>query len=236
MPGSLVRFEKTKDEFVADVNTLLIARDAGGHILGVQERYGHVRLTRAEREQFSTRTFNLQGHVGVPDLQPVSVQAIVQFMDGTLGMSARTEIVPAPPASHLRVTSLVLADEEKAADCSTDPMDPLCLNNTRIVLPARPQFALANRLLAYCSVLGLNLDSQQKPNLRLSFTLEQGNVATPLKPLQLRAGSGYGIGDLLAEAVFDLKGIKPGSYRLRVTADDERQHAQVSESAILDLR
>ena len=106
----------------------------------------------------------------------------------------------------------------------------------RIVLPAHLQFALANRLLAYCSVLGLALDDQQKPNLRLSFTLEQGNAAKPLKPLQLQAGAGYGVGDLLALAVLDLKGIKPGAYRLRVTAEDERQHAQVSESVPLDLR
>jgi hypothetical protein len=207
-----------------------------GKILGVQERYGHVRLTQAEHDLFSSRTFSLQGHVGIAQLQPVSVQAIVQFPDGAMGISARIKIVPEPPAASLRLSSLVLADEEEDAECSTDPMDPLCLKNVRVVLPAQPQFALTNRLLAYFSVLGLELDDQQKPNLRLWFTLEQGSAANLIKPLQLQASPGYEVGSLLALAVLDLKGIQPGTYRLRVTAEDERQHAQVSESATIDLR
>jgi len=236
MPGRVVRFEKIKDAYVADMNTLLIARDADGQILGVQERYGHVRLTKAEHEQFSARMFNLQGHVAVPELQPVSVQAIVQFTDGTTGTSARMILTPEPPAANLRLTNLVVADEEKDADCSADPLDPLCLKTLRIVLPARPQFALSNRLLAYCSVMGLKLDDQNKPNLRLRFTLENGNGTAKIKPLQLQVAPGYGVGDLLALAVLDLKGLKPGSYKLRITAEDERQHAQASESQTIDLR
>lgn len=236
MPGSVVRFEKIKDEYVADVNTLLVARDAVGQILGVQERYGHVRLTRAEHEEFSTTTFNLQGHVGIPDLKPVSVQAVIQFTDGTLGISDRTKIVPEPSALNLRLTSLVLADEERESECHADPLDPLCFDNLRIVLPAHPRFAITNQLLAYISVLGLQLDQQQKPALRLTFTLEHDNVTKPINPLRLQAGPGYGVGNFLALAVIDLKGVQPGAYRLRVTADDERQHAQVSESAMIDLR
>ena len=236
MPGSVVRFEKIKDTYVADINTLLIARDADGQILGVQERFGHVRLAKAEHDQFSTRTFNLQGHVGVPKLQPASVQAIVQFPDGTTGTSARTTIVPGPAAANLRLTSLVLADEEKDADCGADPLDPLCLKTLRIVLPARRQFALSNRLLAYCSVMGLSLDDQNKPTLHLWFSLENGSRVEKIKPLELQVAPGYNDGELPALAVFDLKGVKPGSYKLRVTAEDERQHAQVSESQTIELR
>ena len=180
MPGRVVRLEKLKDEYLADVNALLVARDTGGEILAVQERYGHLRLSRAESEQFSASTFTLQGHVGVPDLQPVSVQAIVQFSDGTLGMSARTGIIPAPAAAGLRLSSLVLADKDEEADCSAEPLDPLCLNNRRIVLPAHRTFAADNRLVAYCSVMGLKLDNQQKPDLRLWFSLEQGTSRRPL--------------------------------------------------------
>ncbi len=236
MPGRIVRLEKLKDEYLADVNALLVARDAGGEILAVQERYGHLRLSRAESEQFSASTFTLQGHVGVPDLQPVSVQAIVQFSDGTLGMSARTGIIPAPAAAGLRLSSLVLADKDEEADCSAEPLDPLCLNNRRIVLPAHRTFAADNRLVAYCSVMGLKLDNQQKPDVRLWFSLEQGTSTKTLKPLHLIVGPGYGVGKMLAFAVLDLKGTQAGNYRLRLIAEDERQHAQVSESAAFELR
>lgn len=236
MPGRVVKLEKLKDEYLADVNALLVARDKGGEILAVQERYGHLRLSRAESEQFSASTFTLQGHVGVPELQPVSVQAIVQFSDGTLGMSARTGIIPAPAAAGLRLSSLVLADKEEDADCSAEPLDPLCLNNRRIVLPAHRTFAADNRLVAYCSVMGLKLDDQQKPDLRLWFSLEQGTSAKTLKPLHLIVGPGYGVGKMLAFAVLDLKGTQAGNYRLRLIAEDERQHAQVSEATEFDLR
>lgn len=235
MPASLVPLQRIKSEYVTDVNTLLVARDEHGELLGVQERYGHLRLTRADRERFKAGIFTLQGHVGVPSLQPVRVQAIVQFTNGLMGTSAAAELRPAPPAASLQLSNLVLADKEENAECTSDPLDPLCLTDLRIVLPARPEFSAVNRLIAFCGVIGLKLDSRQKPALRLGFTLEQGNAADPIKPLQVLVTRGYGMGNLLALAVLDLKGRPPGNYRLRVVAEDERQHAQTSESATLDL-
>ncbi len=108
MPGKLVRFDKLKDLYVAGISMLLIARDLEGRLLAVHERYGDVRLKPEERDEFSSKVFNMQGHVPIPELQPVSVQAIVRFADGTVGVSARKEMNPRPNSSNLRLTSLVL--------------------------------------------------------------------------------------------------------------------------------
>jgi len=83
MPGKLVRFERSGEQFVAGVNLLLVARDAHGELLAVHERYGDLKLDQAASEEFASKVFNMQGHLPVPDLQPVTVQAIVRLGDDT---------------------------------------------------------------------------------------------------------------------------------------------------------
>lgn len=63
--------------------------------------------------------------------------------------------------SYLRIW--VFADKEKGADCSIDPMDPLCLNNLRIVLPAQSQFDLSNQLLPYFTFWAGNMITNRNP-------------------------------------------------------------------------
>ena len=76
MPGRLVRFNKLKDDRLAGVAVLLVARDSEGKLLAVHERYGDMRLKSKEQEEFSARTFNLQDSVSIPGLQAVSMQAL----------------------------------------------------------------------------------------------------------------------------------------------------------------
>ena len=121
MPGRLVRFNKLKDDRLAGVAVLLVARDSDGKLLAVHERYGDMRLKSKEQEEFSARTFNLQGSVSIPGLQAVSVQAVVQFVDGTLGASERQTVNPGRGASGLSSTSLVLSDRQTNTPCSPSP-------------------------------------------------------------------------------------------------------------------
>jgi VWFA-related protein len=86
MPASLVRFNKVRDEYVAGVSVLLIARDEKDQIVAVHERYGEVRLDQHQRDIYS-KTLNLQGHLLVPKPRSVSLQAIVQLADGKVGGS-----------------------------------------------------------------------------------------------------------------------------------------------------
>ena len=231
MPGKLVRFDKGKDQFAAAVTVLLVARDAQGQLLSAHERYADVTLGRREREEFSAKTFNLQGHVPIPELEPVSVQAMVRFADGTVGVSERKQIEPAPGSSNLRATSLVLSDREEDSECSDDPMDPLCVKGVRLSLPAQPQFARSTKLWVFFSLLGVSLDDAQRPGIGLAFRLGSGGTLSRFTPAQVQASRSSGPHSYTVLAAFDLQALEPGKYTLEMTAQDTIQGARASERA-----
>jgi len=231
MPGKLVRFEKLKDQRVAGVTVVLIARDLEGQLMAVHERYGDVRLKSKEYDEFSARTFNLQGNVPIAELQPVTLQAVVRFIDGTLGVSGRQNINPGRGPSNLRLTSLVLSDRQTNTPCSSSPMEPLCVQGARIFLPAQPEFARSTTMTAYCSVLGVSLDASQKPHLGIAFNLRSGEAVSPFKATQLIATPGNGPHVYLVMAAFDLRALQPGKYKLEMTAEDKFHPERAIESA-----
>jgi VWFA-related protein len=237
MLGKLVRFDKLKDQYVAGVSVLLIARDVDGKLLAVHERYGDVRLNRKEHEEFSSRTFNLQGNVPIPELQPVSVQAIVRLVDGTLGVTGRKNLDPGRGSSNLRLTSLVLSNREDNTACNPNSVEPLCVQGARILLPAQPQFDRSATMTVYCSVLGVSLDSAQKPHLGISFSLRSGDALNPFKPKQqLIATPGNVPHAYLVMAAFDLQSLQPGTYKLEMTAEDKIQSERATESTELAIQ
>ena len=231
MPGRLARFDKVKDQYVASVSLLLLAHDAHGQLLSVQERYRDLRLGRRGHDEFSSKTFNLQGYVKVPEFEPVNVQAIVRFADGTIGVSERKDLHPAPVSSSLRATSLVLSDHEEDSDCSADPMDPLCVKGAQLSLPAQLQFAPATRLLVYFSLLGVSLDEAQRPALGVSFQLRSGDVVNRATPVLVQASRGAGPNVYTVLSAFDLRTLARGKYTLEMTAEDKIQAARTSEKA-----
>jgi VWFA-related protein len=231
MPGNIVRFDKLKDQYVAAVNLLLVAQDAKGDLVAVHERYGDVRLTRDERQKFGAKIFNMQGHVPIPELQPVSLQAIVRFADGTIGVSTPVKIQPPKASSKLSLTGMVLSDSVENADCSKDPLDPLCLKGRRILLPAQARFSRTTPLIVYFSALGVALDPSRSQPLDVLFRLGSGDKWEAFTPQQLRAAHAESSDALLITSVFDLQTLAPGKYLLEVTAEDSQRHARVRETA-----
>jgi VWFA-related protein len=231
MPGKVVRFDKGKDQYVAAVTVLLVARDAQGQLLSVHERYADVTLGHREREEFSAKTFNLQGHVPIPELEPVSVQAVVRFADGTVGVSERKQMDPVPGSANLRATSLVLSDHEEDSACSDDPMDPLCVKGVRLSLPAHPQFARSTKLWVFFSLLGVSLDEAHRPGLGVYFGLRSGDSLSRFAPAQVQASGSSVPHAYTVLAAFDLQALQPGKYTLEMTAEDKIQGARASERA-----
>jgi VWFA-related protein len=230
MPGKLVRFEKLKDQRIAGVSLLLIARDEKGQLLSIQERYADVRLKPEDHAAFSTKIFNLQGHVPIPELAPVSVQAIVRFADGTLGISERENLRTVPASSKLRLTNLLLSDHQEDSECPTDPMNPLCVKGVRISMPAQPQFARATPMLIYFGMLGLEVGDNQRPAFSVSFRLGFGDAFKSVKAEKLSITAGGTPNSFLALGSFDLRALQPGKYTLEMTAEDKIQHAQAKET------
>ena len=173
----------------------------------------------------------MQGHLPVPDLEPVSVQAIVRFSDDTVGISRREALQAAPAVGGLRITNLLLSDNIAPANCANDPLDPLCLKDRRIEIPAQRRFPTSTRLVVYCSVQGMKLDREQAPALNMTFRLAKAGKATAWEAEQVRAVKGASADALLVMALFPLERLTRGEYVLEATAEDELGRKSITERA-----
>jgi VWFA-related protein len=216
MPGNLVHFEREKDkkdQYVAGVTLLLIASDTQGQMVTMFERYADLRFSGKQRERFEAQTFNVQGHMPVATVEPLTVQAIVEFTGGAVGRSAPVNVEAGP-----QLTSLVLSNRVEPADCSADLTDPLCLKNLRVYMPAHPKFAASDKLTVYFSALGLMADTEtKKPALRVTFHLKNGKALAPERKM---AVPGNTADSLMVLAEFDLKKFAPGDYTITADVED----------------
>jgi len=236
MPGSLVHFEKLLGQYQAAVSVLLLAHDATGGLLAVHEGYGNITLNPQEHNDFATKLFSWQGHVSLPELQPVSVEAIVRFADGTIGRSARKSVGSAQGASSLRVTSLVLVDQAENSACNPAPTDPLCIEGERLLLPAQPQFSRSATLEVYFGALGVSPGSGPNSDLRVEFRVGSGQPFRPITPKKLVAIPGGAPQSYAIVAVFDLRELESGDYTLEMTVEDGVHQARATERAKLTVR
>jgi VWFA-related protein len=230
MPGNVAPFEKNKDRYVAGVTMVLVARDAEGQIVSLYERYGDLNFSAQERDDFRQKTFNLQGHVPVPSLEPLTVQAVVQFSSGAVGMSAPATVNPGASSSSPMLTSLVLANRLEQAACDADTADPLCIKNLRVYLPAHARFPAAGKLVVYFTALDLAADPQTKlPALEVTFALKTGEDRKQIAPGRIQAVPGSSANSLRVLAEFDLASLKAGAYILQADAEDtiRRSHSTV---------
>jgi VWFA-related protein len=208
MPGKLVHFEKLLGQYQAEVSVLLLARGENGRLLAVHEGFGNMTLKPEDHSDFSAKVFNWQGHVSLQEPQPVTVQAIVRFADGTFGASERTSVDAAQGEGGMRFTGLVLADRSENSACDPGPAEPLCVQGERIMLPAQPQFPRSATLEVYFGVLRIARDSE--PGV---------------------APQAY-----LVVADFDVSTLEPGAYSIETTAQETVARTRSTQRAEFRLQ
>lgn len=236
MPGSLTTFDKSKDRFVTGVTMLLLARNAEGKLVSLHERYSQLSFSAKERDEFRRKVFNLQGHVPVQEFEPLTVQAIVQFSTGAVGMSAPVSLNTDGRLSHPRLTTMVLSNRVENAECDADTTDPLCLGDLRVYLPAHPRFAASEKLVAYFTALDLGVDPQTKlPALAVTFALQNGANSRQIPPKRIQAVPGTAANSLRVLAEFDLTVLAPGTYALHADAEDTVRHSRSTGGAVFTV-
>jgi VWFA-related protein len=222
LPGNRVPFEKKKDSYAAGVTMLLVARDASGQLISLYERYGDLRFDKKEWTKFRQETFNLNGHLPVVSLEPITVQAIVKFSNGGVtGVSARVPLVGDAGEAEPKLTSLVLSNRVEQADCSADLTDPLCLTTLRLYLPAHARFLASDKLTVYFTALALAADPRtREPGLQVTFDLISGEKGAPIVADRVQAVRGNTSDSLMVLAAFDLRSLRPGKYTLQANVED----------------
>ena len=232
MPGSDVPFDKKKDHYSSYVTTLLLARDKDNKLISVYERYGDLQFAQKDWKAFQQTLFNMSGSMPVPSLEPITVQGIVQFANGEIGVSAQARLLADNPESGLVLTSLVLSNRLEQADCEADATDPLCIKNLRVYFPARAAFKSSDHLVVYFSALNLaEASSTQQPALQVKFELLSGEAISPLNPERIQSVPGESPNSLHVLGVFNLNSFASGNYKLRAKVADTIGGKQVINEA-----
>jgi len=234
LPTDMVKFAKDPKQgrYHAGVTLVLVGRGRDRSIVGVHQRFLSLDLGKKEWEEFRRKdTLDIQARLTLPKFEPLSVEAILQFSNGTVAMGTRSIKLAAANGAGPRLTNVLLSNRIEPASGPADPADPLRGPNFQLYLPSEPRFAMADQLTAILGLLDVPLDpARHRPALRLSFAIKQGSQTVRELPPEEALGGPNRKGLLILKQ-FNLAGLGPGSYALEVRAEDPATRAAVSEKA-----
>lgn len=236
LPTESVKFEKhpKQDRYRAGITLVLIGRGRDRNLVGVHQRFLSLDLDKKQWEDFRKKdTLDIQARLTLPKLEPLSVEAILQFSNGTVAMGTQPIELAAASGAGPHLTSVLLSNRIEPTSGPADPSDPLRGQNFQLYLPSQRRFSSAEKLTVYFGVLNVPLDpATHRPRLRLSLAIKSaGNAVMTLPSEEVQALPSGSQNRLLVLKQFDLKGLRPGNYTFEVTSEDQVTHGMASQSA-----
>ncbi|GAC1701078.1 MAG: hypothetical protein NVS9B4_03740 [Candidatus Acidiferrum sp.] len=221
IPGNRIPLEKEGDGYKAQMNLVLVSRDARENLLSVSQRDWSIPFKNKDREDFEKSTVTMRDQLQSAVLEPIHIEAIVQLSGNTLARGVTAIQIPDAAESGFRLTSILLSSRAEQAACP-DNADSLCFMNVRLFQPPKSQFTASGRLIVYFAASELALDPQtKKPRLGVAFTLKSGDgVVKSAVAENIQSLSGPVPNSVLVLAEYDLKSLHPGSYTLQVVGRD----------------
>ncbi|MGD0920918.1 MAG: VWA domain-containing protein [Terriglobia bacterium] len=236
LPARSVKFEKdpNKDLYRAGITMVFVGREASGHLVTVHQKFLTLQFDKKKLAEFEKRnSLDITARLAVPKLEPLNVQAILQFSNGTVALGEWPVAVETTPAAGPHVTSILLADRIEPATGPADPSDPLRGQNYQLYLPPQPRFSAAGKLTAYFGLLDIPVSpTTRQPDLRLSFAVKSAaGVVMELPPEHIQALPNPSENHLLVLKQFDLTTLRSGSYTFAATVEDQVTHQVASQAA-----
>jgi VWFA-related protein len=232
LPAKEVKFEKDPDRDVyhGGITFLLLARDSAGHIASVHQRFISLEFDSRHLVDFQKQALAIDARMAIPKLEPLTLEAILQFANGAVAMGEE-KVALVAGSSGPQLSGLLLTNRVQAATEPSDPADPLHGSGFQLEVPAQPQFARSDKLTAYFGAVGVPQDpSSGKPYLKLLFSIRQADaVVATLPPEPVVGASGQDL--LLILKQIDLGSVIPGKYALQVTAENSSGQVVTSQSA-----
>jgi hypothetical protein len=231
-PANRIPLEKEGEEYKAGMTLILVARDAHQNLLSVVQRGWSVRLSNKEKGDFEKTIVTVRSQLPITDLQPVSIEAILQLSNAAFARGGTTIEVPDPTGAGFRLTSILLSDRAEQATCS-DSSDSLCFMNVRLRQPPKSRFPSSSRVIVYFAANDLSLDPEtKKPRVGVAFTLKSGNdVVKSAVAENLQSLPGPSSNAVLVLAEYDLKSLHAGSYTLQVLVRDLVRKTSLSQQS-----
>ena len=231
-PANRIPLEKEGDEYKAAMTMVLVVRDAKDNLLSVSQRGWSMRLNNQQKADFLKTIVTVRSQLLVSELQPVSVEAILQLSENTLARGATVVPIPDSAGAGFHLTSILLSNHAEQATCS-DTADSLCFMNVRLLQPPQYKFPSSSRMIVYFAASDLSLDPQtKKPRFGVAFTLKSGNnVVNTVAAENLQSLPGPSPNSVLVLAEYDLKSLQAGNYTLQATTRDFVRNTSLSQQS-----
>lgn len=239
LPAERVKFTKDpkRDAYVSALTLVVAARDTTGKLATVHQRFLALDFTKKQLEAFrQSHALEINARLSVSKIEPLNLEAILQFADGRVAIGQHELLAGATEASGVRLTSLLLTDHIAPASGPADPSDPLRGSNFELFLPDQARFSPSSKLTVYFGALNVPLDSRNgRPALHISFLVKQGEKTVMTLPSEVATGSA-GQSRLLVLKQVDLGKLQQGRYTLQVEAQDSTTHQVATRSAEFAIR
>lgn len=233
LPGSLAWLSKANGGYDSWITLVLTARDRRGKLAEVLQKTVKFDLPRKQQSDFERLGFRITASLSVPRLEPLELQAVLQFSNGKTAVAVRkleiSEVAGARITSVLVTPRVLTAPPISQAEAEADP---LRVRNFELVLPSEPRFAPSERLTLYFGLADVTFDTASgKPLLDAGIAIRSGGKLLR----QLDANGFYPAPKaphhLLFLKQYDLAGLAPGSYTLQaVVRDRAKNTTAVSET------
>jgi len=235
LPAKSAGFVKDKDKnsYRAGITLVLAAYDKLGHLVSVHQRFVNLNLDPKKWKEFERKTLDISARLAIPKLEPLEIEAILQFADGTVALARREIPIGEASSSGIHLTSLLLSNDIQPASGAADPSDPLRGPNFELHLPVEPRFSPSDKLTVYFGILeGSQEPAGVPPHVRLSYAIKSGgNVVQSLPAEEVGGGGSRTQNRMLVLKQFDLKNLRPGTYTVEVKAEDLDHRGTASQSA-----
>jgi VWFA-related protein len=239
MPTDRVKFSKDPkhDSYLSAVTLVLAGRDATGRLVTVHQRFLTLNFTKKQLDQFrETHALEITARLAVPRIEPLKLQAILQFPDGSVAIGKRELLAGAPEGSGPQLTSLLLTNHIEQASGPGDSSDPLRGSNFELFVPDQPRFSPSEKLTIYFGALGVPVNPKTgRPELKITIAVKRGDTAVMTLPPEEAVGSPRQ-DQLLVLKQFALGKLPPGRYTLVVNGEVPANQETVSRSAEFEIQ
>jgi len=236
-PTKNLSFARQRDHYVAGITLVVAARDAGGKLVGVHQRFANLNLTEEEWKEFLRRPTVLEAHIRVPRLQSLNLQTVIQFSGRKAAVVEDWVTAPAVESGP-QLTSLLLTNRVSRVSGPPDSEDPLRIADYQISLPPRPVFSPNDRIMMLIGALDLPFDPvSHAPEFDVSLAVRSGNkIVISGPPDQVQYSGAGGTGRALLAKQVSLKGLGVGSYVAESVVTDRLRHSTSTQTTRFEIQ
>ncbi|HET7840484.1 MAG TPA: VWA domain-containing protein, partial [Terriglobia bacterium] len=228
VPVRLVKLEKNSVLNMYEGHMMLVVtgRDQAGRLLTMHQRDVPLRLDKKQFAEFQKTTeMDINARLSMTRLEPVTLEAIVRFPNGTVGIRKHVLSLADGAGPGSRLTGILLSNRIEQETSDPDPDDPLRGSNFQIFMPAGSRFAQQDTVTAYFGAIDVPVDeASRRPLLRLTYAIKQGTRVVLELPSERAAGNPND-NQLRVLKQFELRSLKPGDYTFEVRGQDPSGHS-----------